>query len=108
MASFFAATHFALFSILCCCRKHVFFIMVANRKNQAKPEHIPHQGTSSIADKRQWNTCNRQNTNRHPNILEDVEGNHTDDTYTNIRIKIILRFHSNLGNMINQQEKQTN
>ena len=76
--------------------------MIADRENQTQPEHIPHQRTSPITDKRQWNTSDRKHPNRHSNILENVKSNHTNNANTNIRVKIVLCFHTNLGNMINQ------
>lgn len=82
--------------------------MVPYWKDEAHCEHIPHQRASSVADKWQRDSRDWQKADGHSDILEYVEGDHTDDAYTNIGVKIILRFHANFGDLVNQQEKQAN
>ncbi len=80
--------------------------MVPYRKNQPDRKHIPHKRATTITDKRQRNTGNWKDPDGHPNILKNVEGNHTNHTHTNKRIKIILRLHTDSRNMINEQKEQ--
>ncbi len=87
-------------------REHVFLIMVPYRENQAYSEHISHERTSAVADERERNTRDWQQANGHPDILKYVEGDHADDTDTDVSIEIVFRFHADFCDLINQQEKQ--
>lgn len=79
--------------------------MIPDGKYQPQAQHVPHQRASPIANEGKRDTGNRQKTDGHSNILEDVEGNHADNTHTKIGIKIIFRFHAYLCNMVDQKKK---
>lgn len=59
--------------------------------NESHREHIAHKRAAAVTDEWQRDTGNRQQLDRHSDILEDVKGDHADDARTDIGIKRVIR-----------------
>ena len=75
-------------------------MMEPDTVNQSHRQHIAHKRAASITDEWQWDTGNREQLDRHPNILEDVEGDHADDTRADVGIEWIIRIQSSFCQMV--------
>ena len=51
-----------------------------NTVHDAEPEHDHEDKRSAVADERKWNASDRQNRNRHANVLKDVRENESGDS----------------------------
>src|SRR5947208_16535552 len=51
-----------------------------NAVHNAKPEHDHEDKRSAITDARKWNASDRQNRNRHPDVMKDVGENESSDS----------------------------
>ena len=80
--------------------------MEPHAEDDAEREHIADQRAASVADERQWNPGDRQQLNRHADILEDVERNHRNDACANIGTEGIFELQSDLRQMIDKHEEQ--
>lgn len=64
--------------------EHIGFMMKLHAEDDADGHHIADQGTSSITDEGQRNAGDRQELNRHADVLENVECHHGDNAGADI------------------------
>lgn len=67
-------------------------MVISDAIDQSHCEHVAHQGTAAIADKRERNTSDWKYLDRHADVLKDMKCNHTDNTNANICIEGDIRF----------------
>lgn len=75
-------------------------------EDNAECEHIADQRAAPVADEGKRNPGDRQQLNRHADVLEDVERNHRNDAGTHIGTEGIFELQSDLRQMINEHEEQ--
>jgi hypothetical protein len=66
-----------------------------NAVHNAKPEHNHEHKRSTITDERKWNASDRQNRNRHPDVLKDVGENESSDSNDEQKSELITGTESN-------------
>ncbi len=65
-------------------------MMEPDTVNQSHCQHIAHKRAAAVTDEWQRDAGNRQQLDRHPDILEDVEGDHADDARADVGIEWII------------------
>jgi hypothetical protein len=66
-----------------------------NAVHNAEPEHDHEDKRSAITDERKWNASDRQNRNRHPDVLKDVGENESSDSNDEQKSELITGAESN-------------
>ena len=80
-------------------------MMETHAEHDAERQHIADQGTASIADERQRNAGDRQQLDRHADVLEYVECDHRDNSCAYIRAERIFELQRDFRQMVDEHKE---
>ena len=80
--------------------------MEPHTEDDAEREHIADQGTAPIADERKRDSGDRQQLDRHADVLEDVECDHRNNPCAHVSAEGILELKRDFRQVVNEHKEQ--